>query len=146
MKRLTILLSVFALTQLLFIGFYDYVGWDEAAYIMTGRYYWGEKVYYEVLRPPLYPLFLGFMEKILLMQAVPPLFALLLSLSVYSVGKKFFDKKTGLFAGILVYFAPLVVNWSPKFMTAIPASAFLMLAVSSQDRKKVLLPAIFFTA
>ncbi|MBR9677748.1 MAG: hypothetical protein GOU97_00415, partial [Nanoarchaeota archaeon] len=28
----------------------------------------------------------------------------------------------------------------------IPASAFLMLAVSSQDRKKVLLPAIFFTA
>lgn len=140
MRRVLVLLGLVLLTQLSLPG---ELGWDEAAYTMTGRYYWGDHTFFEIIRPPAYPFILGFVEKIGLSQALPLTLTFLFSLSVYCAGTKLFDKRTGFFAALISLSAPLVVKWGARYMTAIPATAFLLLAISFHDEKGF--PALFFT-
>lgn len=88
--------------------------WDPAVYLSMGKYIYslGQSGLWESIRPPIWPLILGFFWKIkinpiLWGRACEILFGLGIVFLVYLIGKLVYGKKTGLLAAIFTGFSPL---------------------------------------
>jgi len=109
------------------------VMWDAAVYLMNAKWFIGQQIYFEILRPPAFPLILGFFYKIgfneALIQLVPIILSVLSIFVVYLLAKEVFGKPAGLISALLLMLNPLHLYWSPQQYTEITAMLFMMLSM-----------------
>lgn len=129
------------------------VGWDSSVYIGMGKYLFsgGSAGLWEMIRPPLIPIILGFSWKVGL---DPVVFGRFMAISfslgsifmVYLIGKDVFGKKTGLVASLVFGLIPFFVYYSLRIMTGIPATFFSLVSVYfflKGGRRGLLLSGVF---
>lgn len=110
--------------------------WDASVYILMGKYFFsfGQIGFIEPFRPILWPLFLGFIWKL---GADPILWArislLLFSagniILIYLIGKKVYDRPTGIIAALFLGLSSSFIFWGSWAYADIPASFFGLLTV-----------------
>ncbi|MBN1923232.1 MAG: glycosyltransferase family 39 protein [Nanoarchaeota archaeon] len=98
--------------------------WDEYVYLLNAEHFAGNQLYFEDIRPPLFPLILAITPAG--MQFVIPLifFSAYLILS-YFLAKEF-EIKNPLTVVFILLSCPIVLMYAEKYMTSIPASCFLI--------------------
>lgn len=123
--------------------------WDEAVYVGMGKYLYsgGTSGFFEILRPIALPLLVGFVWKLGLnvlafSKIIELSFAIGYLYMIYLIGKKTYDKKTGLLALVLVGICPIFFLSSTKILTDIPAAFFVMVALYFFISKKYFLSGI----
>jgi len=128
-----IILLIALIARLIFFFSYHEVWWDSASYLVTGKYIFsgGTTGLIEHIRPPLWPIVLGFIWYIGIPQIIGArILELILSLAViylsYKIAEKVFDQKTAIIASILVAFSPLFYFFGFRIYAGIP-SLFLIL-------------------
>lgn len=109
-------------------------GWDDSVYIMNAKYYIGEEVYFEVIRPPMLQTLLSISFVFFGMnEAVIRLLPLLIS--VYSVAityimvKRFFGRDVATISSLFLLAFPLHMEWSPIMHTEILSSVFIVMSL-----------------
>ncbi|MBN1157579.1 glycosyltransferase family 39 protein [Candidatus Woesearchaeota archaeon] len=115
--------------------------WDSAVYIEMGKYIWsfGRSGLFESLRPPLYPLLIGFFLKLgsslFFLRIIDMLFAVGCIWLTYLLGKEIYNRKVGTLAALLFSFSPLVLFWNGEIMSSIPSTFLALLSVYLFVRK-----------
>lgn len=124
------------LKSLMFI-FKPNIWWDSAEYIGIGKYIWsfGEIGFWNPVRPLLFPVYLGFIDKL----GLDPVFfgrvlqIIASSISVYLVYKialkLFYDHKIALFSAIFLAFDSIIFQNTLELYTSTIAMCFSLLAV-----------------
>lgn len=106
------------------------VMWDEAIYLMNARYFSGQKVFAELMRPPLLSfLLIPFQSSLVASRLVYSLFSLSCSFLTYKIAEFYGKERQGLLAACLVAVNPLFFVWSHNIYTEIPSTALALLSV-----------------
>jgi len=132
---LYIIIAAF-LARLYFLFYHGIAWWDTSVYIGLGKYIFsgGAVGVNEAFRPILWPLILGFVWKI----GINPLifgmvFDLLLNLAaiylVYIIAKKILNRKSAIFAAILMAVSPALIFYSSKALTENLTIVLVLLSV-----------------
>jgi len=106
------------------------VMWDEAIYLMNARYFSGQRVFVELIRPPLLSfLLIPFQHSLIASRLVYSLFALSCSFLAYEIAEFYGKEKQGLLAASLIAVNPLFFVWSHNIYTEIPSTALALASV-----------------
>lgn len=154
----SIILFGFILKLLTFANTPD-LWWDSASYIGYGKWMWsgGEIGFFDLVRPPLLPLILGFFWKIgldpLFFGTLIPVIAATASIWLtYEITQRIFARRgISLLAAFLVAIDPIIFNNSQHQLTEIPAMCLALFAINYYlkayeqgfDRKNLILSGIF---
>jgi len=145
-----LILIGFLLFKLNQLNYYHLAIWDESVYIGIGKYLYsgGEVGLLEDIRPIGLPLILGLLWKLgfnILKtgELVSILFGTGSIIMTYLVGKKLFNKKTGIICAVLLAFTPVFVYFSSFALTGIPSMFFSLIAIYSYLDKKYFYSGIF---
>ncbi|MDD4354231.1 MAG: hypothetical protein PHN56_07305 [Candidatus Nanoarchaeia archaeon] len=124
MKKELVLLSLIILASIIFIK--PNVEWDEYVYLLNGKYFAGEEVYFESMRPPMLQLivslFYFFNIENLIFLIIP-----LLCFAFFVFCFYLFSKD--LRALIIMFCFPIFLMYIEKLMTAIFATSFVLLSL-----------------
>ena len=149
-KEILILIGVFILFKLIFFFRFHDIWWDEAVYIGMSKYLFslGKLGLFEILRPIIIPIILGFFWKIglnviLVGEIIQLLFSVGCIYLTYKIGLKLKGKITGLVAALLLTFMPLFILNSQRIVTGIPSMFFCLLALNYFIDKKIILSGVF---
>jgi len=124
MKKEIILLILIVFSSLIFVK--PNTEWDEHVYLMNAKYFSGEKIYFENIRPPILPLivsiFYTFKIDSLIFSTVPLFILSFFLLSLYLLSKDFKVL-------IIMFCFPIFLMYSEKLMTEILSSSFVIFAI-----------------
>ena len=130
-------------------SFKKMVLWDGAVYLMNAHWFAGQQIYFELLRPPFWPLFVSMFYRLqvseIIVKSLPILISPLAGSLTYLFVKKLFSKKAGVIAALLVLTNPLFVFWSPTMYTAIPAICLTLVSLLCLSEKRDCLAIAFAT-
>lgn len=174
--RLVILVLIFSsLIRIVFLFYSPLRGWDETVYLNLGRDLSKNPLIYSLFnsgwndfipstnivygwpnigfRAPLLPYIFSIFYALNLNFLIPiiiPLFAVLSVFLVYTLGKKLFDKRVGLYSAIFLALMPIHVFYSEKIWTDTLVVFFLLLTFISfwqgyekEDKKHKILFGLF---
>ncbi|VVB75267.1 Dolichyl-phosphate-mannose-protein mannosyltransferase [Candidatus Tiddalikarchaeum anstoanum] len=102
--------------------------WDEYVYLLNGRYFSGEKLYFEEIRPPVLPLSVSvfyFLHLGFLANFLPAFFLALLSVSLFFYSKDFLKEKAA-YPVLLLFSFPVVLLYGTRLLTDVPSAAFFI--------------------
>lgn len=123
MKKELILLIILVISSFIFIN--PNTEWDEYVYLLNAKYFAGEKIYFEDIRPPLLPLTLSVFN-LLNIESLNFLLPILLFTLLLLV----FYKYAGDYKPLLLFMTfPIVLLYSQKFMTSIPSTLLVLTSV-----------------
>ena len=106
------------------------VMWDEAIYLMNARYFSGQKVFVELIRPPFLSLLLiPFQSSLIASRLIYSLFSLSCSFLAFKIAEFYGKEKQGLLAASLIAVNPLFFIWSHNIYTEIPSTALALSSV-----------------
>ncbi|MFQ5620225.1 MAG: ArnT family glycosyltransferase [Candidatus Nanoarchaeia archaeon] len=113
-----------------------HVIWDEAVYLGMGKWLWslGSAGIWEMIRPPVLPLLLGFGWKIGLSSVVwGELLSLVFGVGtlwmVYLLGKELWTKEVGILAALLLAVSTTFFQFSMSILTGSPAILFVLIGL-----------------
>lgn len=116
--------------------FYNDILWDSAVYVEMGKFIFssGDSGIWESVRPPTWPIILGFLWKLGLNPIIyGKIITYILSTSTiiitYLIGRDLFDEKTALTSTILLAFIPTFFLANSQLMSSIPSTFFAITAV-----------------
>lgn len=131
-------MGVILVTKIWFATGRPYLTWDEYVYLLNGRA-WLEGVtisgYFEVLRPPLYPLMIAVVWTLLLGEnydaaaAIQPIFTFGAAVLLYFLVKERFDEKAGFVASVGFLLIPLVFFNTDRILVHGVGTFFVTLSV-----------------
>ena len=126
---IVIVLLLSFLLRVIYISYPSEVWWDAATYMGMGKYIYslGHAGFFEIERPLIWPLVLGFFWKLnISMVWAGRVIELLLSTAsvflVYLIGSRVFNKKTGIIAAVFFSFSPLYFQHTNVEITEIPST------------------------
>ncbi|PIU61530.1 hypothetical protein COS83_04030 [archaeon CG07_land_8_20_14_0_80_38_8] len=105
--------------------------WDEYVYLLNAKYFAGQNIYFENIRPPIIPVILSFFYKFNIEQAIiaaPIILSIIYLITSYVLFSKFL-KNRRISALLFILASPVFIFYFGKFMTSIPAGIFLNIAV-----------------
>jgi len=110
------------------------VGWDDSVYIGMGKYIYsfGKIGLWEEIRPPIFPLIVGFFWSLGFSIILYKIIALLFSISLLVISYKILlniDKRTALLTAFMIAFTPIYFFNSTRVLTDIPSTFFSLLAI-----------------
>jgi 4-amino-4-deoxy-L-arabinose transferase-like glycosyltransferase len=123
--------------------------WDSAAYVMNAKWFGGNQIYFEDLRPPLLPLILApFHEWDITRTVIPATFAALSVLMLFLLVRRFESEKLAFIASLLLTSNLAFIELSSAFGTE-PGNVFFTLAafyffVKARKNERYLLPGGLF--
>lgn len=130
-----LILSLFAISNIIFLNFYSDVWWDSSVYIGMGKYIYslGKSGLWEPSRPLVFPLILGLgwklnIDAVYFARAVSVIFAVLAVFMTYKIGIRLFSKKTALLAAFFLAFSYNFLFFAPNMLTEIPSTFFALAA------------------
>jgi len=108
--------------------------WDGAVYLMNAKWFAGQKIFFEALRPPFLSSFFSIFISLgitseLFFRIMISLFSAMSIFLTYYVAKKFFGEKAGFLSAAVLIFLPIHVLWTPRILTGIPSSVFVLLFI-----------------
>ncbi|MCD6215632.1 MAG: glycosyltransferase family 39 protein [Candidatus Aenigmarchaeota archaeon] len=134
--KLILLVFLVAYTFFFFSQRYKPLWTDESVYISIGKYCMshGEIGFFESLRPPVYPLFLGVLWKVGADQLLfGRIFAILFSLATiwvsYLLASRIFNRNIGIISMILVGITYQFIFFSDKLLTDIPSTMLALVSI-----------------
>ncbi len=150
---LFILLTVIFL-NLVILSYRPDLWWDEAVYVSIGKYIFsfGNAGLFEILRPPVLPLFLGF---VWFLGFNPVGFGKLISLIshassvclIYLLVKETYGEDKAILSSAFFAFTPFVYMYSTKILTGLPSGMFALISLyfflNGRSKGKLLLSGIF---
>jgi 4-amino-4-deoxy-L-arabinose transferase-like glycosyltransferase len=152
MDKKLVFLAVFAIQLIAAFTSLD-VRWDEAVYIMNSRYFSGEHVYLEVIRPPILPILLmPFNWSLMAMRLFYAALCFATCYLAYMICVEFKKPRAGLIAMLLLATNPLFFYWSHWIYSEIPslmfslASILLFMRFRKRDLDKDLYLAFFMAS
>ncbi len=101
--------------------------WDEVVYIMNAKYFSGNDIYYEDVRPPLFPLFLSLFVESYFLVFIPSFIALLVVITTYFTAKKMYNDNVAVLSSIILM-TPLFLLYSNNLYTEIFSSLFVLIS------------------
>jgi len=135
-KTIIIIIALFFTIKLFFLFRFHTLIWDEAVYIAMGKYIFslGQQGIWEMIRPIGLPFIFGLSWKlfdnyIIVDEIIEILFAAGSILLVYLIAAKLFNKRTAIFAALLYAFTPLFFLYTGYFLSEIPSTFFILLAI-----------------
>ena len=146
------IIFILALSLLLRICYssYNLIWWDSAVYIGMAKYIFslGNSGFWEISRPLVLPLILGFFWKLganpyVAGRILDVCFSLGCVFLTYLIGKEVFSKRIGLFAAFILSFTPTFFNNGSYLLTEICSTFFLLLGVFLFIKKRYFLAGIF---
>jgi len=149
MKLEDLLISILCVISffiaLYFLISYEEVGWDSAQYLKIAEYWltknpafkefkWPEKEFKILALSPLlsffeYLIFLVFGVNLTVVKILYAIFLPLLIFSIYKLLSLLKNKRIGLFSSLLVLFNSVILFWSTRLYTDVPAIAFLIIGL-----------------
>lgn len=133
--------------------FFDYhlIWWDAAVYLGMGKYMFslGQVGLWEPLRPIVWPIILGIMwfaklNALRLGMLMQILMSLAIIYLIYDVSSLIFSERTGIIASAIFSFSSIFFFMEFHLYTEIPATFFLLLALSLLIRKRFALAGTFW--
>jgi 4-amino-4-deoxy-L-arabinose transferase-like glycosyltransferase len=135
-KTIIIIITLFLTVKLFFLLRFHNLIWDESVYVAMGKYIFsfGKQGIWEMIRPIGLPFVFGLSWKIfdnyiIIDEIIELLFASGSVLLVYLISAKIFNKKTAVFAALLYAFTPLFFLYAGYFLSEIPSTFFILLAI-----------------
>jgi len=146
MKKEIILIGLIIFSTFFFIN--QNTEWDEYVYLMNAKYFIGEKIYFENIRPPLLPLLISpfYLLGLENFVFVLPLFILI---GVCFVLLKFSKDDS---AVLFLFAFPIFLMYANKLMTSVLATLFLLISLYfmkkhvKNGKKKYLFLSYFFAS
>lgn len=142
-KHFVVLVFLVFLVHLVFLPGFHEIWWDSGVYLGMGKYLFsgGSAGLWEHIRPPLLPIFLGFIWFIgLPVQLSGMILELLFSLGAiflfYEVTKHYFRERVALLASALFSFSSIFFFLGFHLYTEIPALFFALLGIYCFVKKK----------
>jgi len=143
-NAILILLALVLVSKLIYFFAWHEVWWDSGVYVGMGKHIWsaGESGLLEHIRPPFWPLTLGFFWKLGLS---PVFFGRLLEIIlflgiiwlVYKLTSSWFEERVGLIAAAIVSFSSIFYHLGFHLYTEIPAVFLVLLAIYLFEKKAV---------
>ncbi len=150
-SKITYIIFLFLLAQLLLISAYKVVWWDPAVYIGMGKhlYTFGNAGLWEDSRPIIWPFFLGFLWKIgfnvvMAGRVMEIMLGSSCILLAYLIGRKLFSENAALLSSIFLALSPTFFFFSGVMLTEIASLFFSLAAVYFFIGKKHLVSGLFF--
>lgn len=149
-KRTFFILGLFSIIYIWKIFLIDYVVWDTSVYVGMAKFIFsmGQSGFYEIIRPPLLPVLIGFLWKIgfspiIAAKLIAVLFSLLAIFLTYKMGKELGGENTGLFAAVILCITPVFFVYSTLSLSGIPAAVLIISAILFAIRGKMILSGVF---
>ncbi len=124
--------------------------WDEAAYIAMGKWFFssGRLALFDTLRPPLFPLFLGFFWKIGINPRVAGIisnffFDIISAFLIYKISQSIVRREYQLLLPAFFLINPVVIFFNSLALTESLATMLLLFSVYFYLRKKYYLSGVF---
>lgn len=147
----SIIFLVATLVSIILSSQFDVLIWDEAAYLGNARGHLGESYFTEDFRFPLLEwviagawFFSG--ESILVARIIMSLFTGLLVLSTYLLSTLLISRKLSIYAALIALLNPILLFWSFRIYTDIPALAVTMLGLYFFFKKRYIFSGFLFAA
>lgn len=139
------IIAFFALKIALLISYHD-IRWDEAVYLNMAKSLIGQGGYWEILRPPLWPLMLaGFMivgDAVLLGEIFVNLIAATAAVILYLSLKEDINKWAAMSASMLLLFTDIWFYNSSQLLTGVLSASAIIFAFYAYQKEKYLLAGI----
>ena len=134
--EIMILISLFIFVKSFFLFKFHELIWDESVYLAAGKYLYssGTVGLWEMVRPPILPIFTGLFWKmginsVLASELLSLLFSSALIYVNYILSREFFDRKYSLLSSFLLAITPVFFLYSSYILTEIPATLFLLISI-----------------
>jgi 4-amino-4-deoxy-L-arabinose transferase-like glycosyltransferase len=143
-KKIIIVLLVALLIRIVYLFKFHSIWWDSAVYLGMGKYIFsaGQLGIWEIVRPPVWPLILGFIWKlglnpIIVGRIIEICFSMGCIFLVFLLGRKWFGREAGLIAATILAFTPVFFSFSFRLYTEIPSTFLALFAVYLYSKKKI---------
>jgi len=143
-----ILVLISLAIQLFYLSFRFPLWWDSYVYVGMGKYLTsqGESGLFELFRPPLLPLMLGWLWRIgfdplVAGPILDVIFSLMVVLLTWAIGKRIFNETIGFYAGLLVSFNPIflmhtgLILTEPLAMVLMLTAIYLLVTAKKEDKQ-----------
>jgi len=106
------------------------IRWDEAAYIMNSKYFSGQDIYLELIRPPILSLLLiPFNWSLIGMRLLYAFIGMLVSYLAYCICVEYKKERAGKTAALLIATNSLFFYWSHWIYSEIPTTMFILASI-----------------
>jgi 4-amino-4-deoxy-L-arabinose transferase-like glycosyltransferase len=129
------LLTIIAILSRIYLIFRSKgIMWDAAVYAMNAKWFAGQKIFFEALRPPLLPFIISLLVRVNInslfsLKLISISFSVISIILTYALAKKLFGNTSAIIATSILMLFPLHIIWSPQIYTEIPSSVFVLLAL-----------------
>ncbi|MCW1297847.1 MAG: glycosyltransferase family 39 protein [Candidatus Parvarchaeota archaeon] len=151
--KLFFVVTLSVISRIFLYRYYKMMTWDGAAFVMNAKYFLGHKIYFELIRPPIFPLLLGVGLVLGDIHIIPIIISILSIIVTFLLAEKLFDDRTAIISVILLALNPLHLINSGFFLAEITSLLFLILSLlffidvkkMKKDAIKLYISSFFFT-